>query len=69
MRRTKRYDPTASFLLIAWIGLLIAIPVGWVMNIFDVIATDFQAPLTAETILHVVGILVVPLGAVMGIFF
>ena len=64
MRRTK-----STFLLIVWIAVLILLPVGWIMNIFDVIATDFQAPLTAETILHVVGIVVVPLGAVMGIFF
>lgn len=56
------------FFGIVW-GLMLAIPIGWVMNILDIIAIDFNAPLTAESILHLIGVFIVPLGAVMGIFF
>lgn len=55
-----------SFGLI-WLVVVIGVIVGWIMNIFDVIGVS--TPLNAEDALHIVGIFIVPLGAIMGIFF
>lgn len=57
------------------IGALAALPlilgvvvvIGWIMNIFDVLA--ITRPLNVEDALHLIGIVLAPLGAIMGIFF
>lgn len=41
---------------------------GWVANIIKLANAGFDAGLTVEIALRVVGVVVVPLGAVMGIF-
>ena len=41
--------------------------VGWVMNIFDIVAA-VSGPITAMFILRCVGIFVAPLGAILGYF-
>lgn len=50
-----------------WFALWIAVVVGWVMNIVDLFYQSFE-PLTAVAVLRVVGIFILPLGAVMGFF-
>ena len=41
--------------------------VGWVMNIFDIVAA-VSDPITAMFIIRCVGIFVAPLGAILGYF-
>ena len=50
-----------------WIALVIAGVVGWVLNIVDLFGSQIF-PLTGETILRIVGIFIVPLGAILGYF-
>lgn len=50
-----------------WLVVVVGVIIGWIMNIFDVIGVS--TPLNAEDALHIVGIFIVPLGAIMGIFF
>lgn len=40
--------------------------VGWVWNIIKITQHDFSDPITAMIVLRVVGIIVAPLGVVMG---
>lgn len=64
---------TVVALTVFWLlmlGIAIVIPIGWVMNLFDVAAIVGQVEdLTAVDALHIAGVLIVPIGAVMGIFF
>lgn len=39
--------------------------IGWAMNIGTVVGTSFS-PLTGEAVVRVIGILVFPVGAIMG---
>lgn len=52
---------------LVWLVIVVSMIVGWIMNIFDVFGVS--TPLNAEDALHIVGIFIVPLGAIMGIFF
>ena len=47
------------------IGVMLAGVVGWVMNIITIWHT-VDDPLTAKFILRVVGVFVVPIGAILG---
>lgn len=50
------------FALIVWLALII----GWVMNIYKLVAhDDFESPYKAE-VLRTVGVFVAPLGLVLG---
>ena len=49
------------------IALAAAIAVGWILNIVKLIQTDF-VPMTTMLIARVIGIFLVPLGAVLGFF-
>ena len=61
----KQQGFSAPELVIA-VGVLAGI-VGWVMNIFDIVAA-VSDPITAMFILRCVGIFVAPLGAILGYF-
>ena len=50
-------------LLMAMVGLFLGI--GWLINIYKVVGM-FSSDVTAELILRVVGIFVVPFGGIMG---
>lgn len=52
---------------LVWLAIVASMVIGWIMNIFDVIGVT--SPLNAEDALHIIGIFIVPLGAIMGIFF
>ena len=58
--------PVIFFLV--WAFLFVFLVCGWVMNIISLVAMDWAAPLGIEAILRVVGIILAPLGAVMGWF-
>lgn len=59
----------ASFGL-AYLALILTIFVGWVINIFDVITLAASAaPVTALFVVKCFGIVVFPLGALLGLFF
>ena len=50
------------------IGIWIAAIIGWIINIVT-LAHTVDAPITGMFILRCVGIIVAPLGAVLGLFF
>ena len=54
---------TSIELIFAVIGLFLGI--GWLINIYKVVGM-FSSDVTAELILRVVGIFVVPFGGIMG---
>lgn len=53
---------------LVWIGIILAAIIGWCMNIAAVVHT-VDAPVTGMFILRCFGILMAPLGAVLGLFF
>ena len=53
---------------LVWIAFVVAVLVGWVMNIVQLIHLSGTATLTLGIILRIVGIFVPPLGAIMGYF-
>jgi len=59
---------TAATLGIIWIAVVVATLVGWVINIVELVAMPFD-PITIEMIVRIVGVVFVPLGALMGYFF
>jgi len=48
-------------------GVIVAVILGWVLNILEIVATPL-VPLTTMLILRLVGIFVFPLGSVLGLF-
>jgi hypothetical protein len=54
-----------TFLGLAYIGFLLALAVGWVLNIIDIVHTA-GGPLTALFVARIVGTFFVPLGVVLG---
>lgn len=57
---------TTAYIL--WFIFWIVCAVGWVLNIIA-IANTYTLELTGLFILRIIGVLVFPLGAVLGIFF
>jgi hypothetical protein len=51
-------------LLIVWLIIAVPLGVGWVMNLVNVINNDIEA--TGICIVRIIGVVVVPLGSVMG---
>lgn len=60
-------ENAAIVMIVIWLLFAGSIIIGWIMNIFDVIG--ITTPLNAEDALHIVGIFIAPLGAIMGFFF
>jgi hypothetical protein len=60
----------AAFLAsVAWLILWVTILVGWVMNIVQIVhLAQADSPVNAMFILKVVGVVVAPLGGVLGLF-
>lgn len=56
---------------LAWLGLLIACLIGWVLNIVDIVGMATAAEVVTNytlLIVRIVGIFVFPLGGIMGYF-
>lgn len=48
-------------------SLFVAGVIGWVLNIIDIVGSDFSA-VDGILILRIIGVIVAPLGAVLGYF-
>lgn len=65
MRILRKKNTTVDWIIgISYLLILLAILVGWVLNIVNIFKSDFD--LDGVLILQVVGIFIAPLGAVMG---
>lgn len=51
--------------VLVWLGLICAGIVGWVMNIIAIVHA-VSGPLTTLLVVRLIGVLVFPLGAIMG---
>lgn len=54
--------------LIACLGFIITMLTGWVLNIFSLIAM-IDGGVTAMFIVRILGVVVAPLGSILGLFF
>lgn len=57
-----------KFFTLAWFGVWIALIVGWVMNIIEVVHA-IDLPVTGMFVFRIIGVFLIPLGGVLGIFF
>lgn len=65
MRILRKKNTKVGWVIgISYLLILLAILVGWVLNIVNIFKSDFD--LDGVLILQVVGIFIAPLGAVMG---
>lgn len=60
-------EKTVSGVFVVWALSVIAIVIGWVMNIITLMGI-INDPITGMFILRVVGIFIPPLGGVLGYF-
>ena len=51
-----------------WLAFGALVGIGWVLNVVDLVAMGTENVLTIEGGLRIVGVVFVPLGAVMGYF-
>lgn len=52
--------------IVAFCGAILMIPIGWVMNVYDLLVNcDFASPYKAE-VLRGIGVFVAPLGGILG---
>ena len=51
--------------LALWFVILLAGAIGWIMNIIAIFR-DGVTPVTGEVVLRIVGIFMIPLGAILG---
>lgn len=58
----------AQALIFAYGAVVVVALVGWVLNIVALTGMDWDAGLTIEAVMRIVGIPFVPLGAVLGFF-
>ena len=65
MNKQKGYT-LYEMLMVAMFGVIAAGVVGWVMNIIAIIHSDFVW--TSLLIIRVIGVFIVPIGAVLGYF-
>ena len=49
-------------------AFLVAIAGGWIINIISLAGMDWSQAITIEGALRIVGVIVVPLGSIMGLF-
>lgn len=55
-----------EFFSVAFVLVVLVILAGWVMNIISLFSLEFSSVVTVEALLRIIGIVVVPLGGVMG---
>jgi hypothetical protein len=66
MKHQRGYS-TINLLLLIYVALGIAGAVGWVMNLVDIANSSFS-DITGMLVLRIIGVFIVPLGAVLGYF-
>lgn len=54
--------------VVVWLVVVMAVAIGWIKNIIAIVDFGFDAGVTIEIALRIVGIFVVPLGVIMGYF-
>jgi hypothetical protein len=54
------------YIVLGWLALFVTVAIGWVMNVFDIIAT---VGFSGLLVLRVVGLFLPPLGAFLGYFY
>ena len=59
------FASTGFLYVVFWVGVV----VGWVMNVMYLIRLESLTPLTGELAMRLIGIFIVPLGGIMGLFF
>lgn len=59
---------TACVFILACLGFIITMLTGWVLNIFALIAM-IDGGVTAMFIVRILGVVVAPLGSILGLFF
>jgi hypothetical protein len=64
-RTARGDDATGLFAGLFYVGFLVAFGVGWVLNIVKLLGADAVGPMELA---RAVGILVAPLGALLGYF-
>lgn len=62
--RIKRRSKAPVLIILACV---IAVAVGWGLNLAQLLALD-ELVLTGETVVRIIGIILVPVGAIMGYF-
>lgn len=64
MKTNRVTEGFAGGFIFLWLIVVLAAVVGWVMNVFNLFS--LTTPLDAIEILSIVGLIILPLGAVMG---
>lgn len=65
MNRSQKDTLVGGILLAFWLTVIVGVGYGWIENVIKLFNSDF-AHLTGALVLRCIGVLVVPLGAVMG---
>jgi len=55
----------AIILLVLWVGLIVGIFSGWVMNIMNILSYD-TIEMSGTFIIQIIGIIVFPIGGIAG---
>jgi hypothetical protein len=66
MNNKQRGFTVIVITVILYVAFVLVVVCGWVGNLVKIARTDWDKPLTPKTIVRIVGIPIVPLGAVMG---
>ena len=62
--RFKYTNSDGTFIIL---GISLALMIGWVINLIQFVNCDF-APFNKEEILRLVGLVIAPLGSLLGLF-
>jgi hypothetical protein len=65
--RVNKQKGNVTVLALFGFAVFIAAVVGWVMNIIDIVNSDFHN-VTGMLVLRIIGVFLAPLGAVLGYF-
>lgn len=65
LRKTKTEGIIAGIIGIITVLFMCLIPLGWLMNVYALTQTDFASPYKEE-VLRTVGVVIPPVGVVMG---
>lgn len=68
MKSTSRNSDAAGFLGFAYIMIVVALVIGWLLNLIKIIGALGSNDLTPMFIARVVGAFFAPIGAVLGFF-
>ncbi len=67
MRKGHGTTSSGEMAVVGLVGLFVVIAVGgWIANIVKLVGMDWDAALGIEGVLRIIGIVALPLGAIMG---